>query len=155
YLGGVVFRCGVYLVDEQPAVVRVGGVQGAGVRHRFRRHSVAVIMPLVHPCPDHGLVMRRRVPRRCISVLGVVPVGVLSGSGTVVMSAPATSAAAESEATSPADLPEPTQKQLNNSVQRWEPGNVMEWNTADSVTPLATNKKEGNDAVITLASDIL
>src|SRR5699024_11503769 len=40
-------------------------------------------------------------------------------------------------------------------VQRWEPGNVMEWNTADSVTPLATNTKEGNDAVITLASDIL
>ena len=99
--------------------------------------------------------MRRGAHRRWISALGTVAVGVLIGSGTAVMSAPTTSAAAESEATSPADLPEPTQKQLNNSVQRWEPGGVMEWNTADSVTPLATNKKEGNDAVITLASDIL
>lgn len=99
--------------------------------------------------------MRRGAHRRWISALGMVGAGVLIGSGTAVMSSPATSAAAESEATSPADLPEPTQKQLNNSVQRWEPGGVMEWNTADSVTPLATNKKEGNDAVITLASDIL
>src|SRR5699024_8376867 len=112
-------------------------------------------MAQAHRCPDHGVVMRRGAHRRWISALGMVGAGVLIGSGTAVMSSPATSAAAESEATSPADLPEPTQKQLNNSVQRWEPGGVMEWNTADSVTPLATNKKEGNDAVITLASDIL
>src|SRR5690625_2278087 len=102
-------------------------------------------MAQAHRCPDHGVVMRSEAHRRWISALGTVAVGVLIGSGTAVMSAPTTSAAAESEATSPADLPEPTQKQLNNSVQRWEPGNVMEWNTADSVTPLATNKKEGKD----------
>src|SRR5699024_3842656 len=146
---------GVYGDDEQPTRHGLGGLQGAGERHRFRRYPVAGIMAQAHRCPDHGVVMRLGAHRRWISALGVVGAGVLIGSGTVVMSAPATSAAAESEATSPADLLEPTQKQLNNSVQRWEPGNVMEWNTADSVTPLATNKKEGSDAVITLASDIL
>src|SRR5699024_9544907 len=146
---------GVYRDDEQPAGDRVGGVQGAGERHRFRRHPVAGIMAQAHRCPDHGVVMRRGAHRRWISALGVVAVGVLIGSGTVVMSAPATSAAAQSEATSPAEQPEPAQKQLNNPGQRWEPGNVMEWNTAGSVTPLATNQKEGNDADITLPSDIL
>src|SRR5699024_3813120 len=122
---------GVYGDDEQPTRHGLGGLQGAGERHRFRRHPVAGIMAQAHRCPDHGVVMRRGTHRRWISALGTVAVGVLIGSGTAVMSAPATGAA-ESGATSPADLPEPTEKQLNNSVQRWEPGSVMEWNTADS-----------------------
>ncbi|WP_209374160.1 OmpA family protein [Brevibacterium renqingii] len=99
--------------------------------------------------------MRRGTHRRWACALGLVGVGVMIGSGAGVMAGSSVSAAAESEATTPADLPAPTEKQLNNSVQRWEPGGVMEWNTSDSVTPLATNKKEGSDAVITLASDIL
>src|SRR5699024_7540987 len=98
-------------------------------------------MAQAHRCPDHGVVMRRGARRRRRSARGVLGAGVRVGCGTAVMSSPATRAAAESEAPSPADLPEPTQKQLNNSVQRWEPGGDMEWNTAHSVTPLATNKK--------------
>src|SRR5699024_642183 len=87
--------------------------------------------------------------------LALVTAGVMIGSGIGVVAGPSVSAAAEAQATSPADLPAPTDEQLDRSVQRWEPGSVMEWSTADSVTPLATDKKEGDDAVITLASDIL
>lgn len=100
--------------------------------------------------------MRGKNPRRrWHSVLRVISVGVLLGSGVGVAADPVIGIASAAEATSPADLPEPTQKQLDNSVHRWKPGNVKEWNTSESVTPLVTNKKEGDDAVITLASDIL
>jgi OOP family OmpA-OmpF porin len=100
--------------------------------------------------------MRGQNPRsRWCPVLGVIGVGVLLGSGIGVAADPVIRSASAAEATTPADLPKPTQKQLDNSVQQWKPGNVKEWDTSESVTPLVTNKKEGDDAVITLASDIL
>jgi len=99
--------------------------------------------------------MRHGTHRRWAGALALVTAGVMIGSGIGVVAGPSVSAAAEAQATSPADLPAPTDEQLDRSVQRWEPGSVMEWSTADSVTPLATDKKEGDDAVITLASDIL
>lgn len=97
--------------------------------------------------------MRRGNTRKCTAVL--VGVGLLIGSGAGATAGAGAGTAAESDPTSPADLPEPTQEQLDYSVQRWEPNNVQEWNTSESVVPLVTNKKDGDDAVITLASDIL
>ncbi|WP_025777505.1 OmpA family protein [Brevibacterium sp. VCM10] len=97
--------------------------------------------------------MRRGNTRKCTAVL--VGVGLLIGSGAGATAGAGAGIAAESDPTSPADLPEPTQEQLDYSVQRWEPNNVQEWNTSESVVPLVTNEKDGDDAVITLASDIL
>lgn len=93
--------------------------------------------------------------RRWVPVLSVVGVGVLLGSGLGIAGGSAAGVAADTRATSPADLPEPSKDQLENSVQRWKPNGVFEWNTSESVEPLVTNKKDGDDAVITLASDIL
>ena len=93
--------------------------------------------------------------RRWVPVLSVVGVGVLLGSGLGIAGGSAAGVAADTRATSPADLPEPSKDQLENSVQRWEVNGVKEWNTSESVEPLVTNKKDGDDAVITLASDIL
>lgn len=92
---------------------------------------------------------------RWTSALGVVTVGVMLGSGVAITAGPGAGTASEAEVTSPAELPEPKKEQLDKSVQRWEPDSVKEWSSAESVTPLVTNKKEGEDAVITLASDIL
>lgn len=93
--------------------------------------------------------------RRWVPVLSVVGVGVLLGSGLGIAGGSAAGVAADTRATSQADLPEPSKDQLENSVQRWEVNGVKEWNTSESVEPLVTNKKDGDDAVITLASDIL
>ncbi|MCU4298563.1 OmpA family protein [Brevibacterium permense] len=92
---------------------------------------------------------------RWVPALSVVGVGVLLGSGLGITTSSSAGLAAESQVTSPADLPQPTKTQLDDSVQRWKPNGVHEWNTSESVEPLVTNKKDGDDAVITLASDIL
>jgi OOP family OmpA-OmpF porin len=99
--------------------------------------------------------MKTRVCLRWVPVLSVVGVGVLLGSGLGIAAGSTAGLAADSPATSPAELPEPTKKQLDNSVQRWEVNGVKEWDTSESVEPLVTNSKDGDDAVITLASDIL
>lgn len=99
--------------------------------------------------------MKANTHPRWVPVLSVVGVGVLLGSGLGITIDSTAAIAADAPATSPADLPEPSKEQLENSVQRWEPNNVMEWNSSESVEPLVTNKKDGDDAVITLASDVL
>lgn len=86
------------------------------------------------------------------------PLGLL-GAGAVVavdlLSGGTGAIASEAEPTTPADLPEPTSKQLAGSVHTWEPNNVRQWDPEGSVTDLATEGEDGSEAVITLSSDVL
>ncbi|SDS25148.1 Outer membrane protein OmpA [Brevibacterium sandarakinum] len=90
---------------------------------------------------------------RLAAVVGIVGASAFLGVG--VLAGGSAASAAETEPTSPADLPEPTSKQLSGSVHTWEPNNVHQWDLENAVTELATEGEEGSDSVITLSSDVL
>lgn len=90
---------------------------------------------------------------RLTAAVGLVGAGAFLGVSVLVGGSVAS--ASESKPTLPAELPEPTSKQLSKSVRTWEPNNVKQWDPKDSVTELATEGEEGSDSVITLSSDVL
>lgn len=90
---------------------------------------------------------------RVRAALGFAGVSVFVAAG--VLAGGSAAMAAEPTPSSPADLPDPTSKQLAKAVHTWEPNGVHQWAPEDSVTDLATEGEDGSESVITLSSDVL